>query len=163
MKTYKWLWFVVPALVMAGLVVVGSLVESSNAGVPEVVQPSGDAAYFSTETLTDTQGAVEVAVSQINLNAPGETLDFYISMNTHSVNLDMDLTQNAFLITDPGLTISPIRWDAPAGGHHISGTLSFSTTLGDKAVLEDTTQITLSIRNVDVPERIFTWILQPPA
>jgi hypothetical protein len=162
MKMVKWVWFVVPVLVIGALIVVGSLFKSSNARVPEVVQPSGDAAYFSRETLTDTQEAVEVAVSQINLNGPGETLDFSISMSTHSVNLDMDLVKNAFLTTDSGLTILPIQWDAPAGGHHISGTLSFAPVLGDTVVLEGTTRLTLTIRNVDAPERVFTWELQAP-
>jgi hypothetical protein len=161
MKTVTWLWVAVPALVVAGLIIAGSLVESSNAGVPEGIQPLGDTDSFSTETLTDTQGAVEVAVSQINLNAPGETLDFYIAMNTHSVNLDTDLVKNTFLTTDSGLSISPVRWDAPSGGHHISGTLSFAPTLGNKVVLEGATKFTLTIRNVDVRERVFTWELQP--
>src|SRR5262245_28854448 len=41
-------------------------------------------------TRTDEQGAVTVEVKPLNLNSPGQTIDFEVSMNTHSVNLGMD-------------------------------------------------------------------------
>lgn len=82
-------------------------------------------------------------------------------MNTHSVDLGVNLAKNAVLTTDTGLTVSPVRWDAPSGGHHISGTLSFAPVVGDKVVLEGAARLTLTLRNVDVPERVFTWDLQP--
>lgn len=157
----KVLWIAVPIVVLVALVGARSLRASSKKSTPEVVQPVAGKAYFPTATLTDEQGAVSVAVTQLNLNGPGDTLDFMVSMNTHSVNLDMDLARNAFLVTDTGLTVSPIRWDAPSGGHHVSGTLSFSSVLGDKAVLDGVTRLTLTIRNVSVPERVFTWEVQP--
>jgi hypothetical protein len=157
----KVLWIGVPVAVIAALVGVRALLASSQKSALEVVQPVAGKAYFPTATVTDSQGAVSVAVTQLNLNGPGDTLDFTVSMNTHSVNLDMDLVKNAFLVTDTGLTVSPIRWDAPPGGHHVSGTLSFSSVLGDKAVLDGATRLTLTIRNVGVPERVFTWEVQP--
>jgi hypothetical protein len=69
--------------------------------------------------------------------------------------------QNAFLTTDTGLTVSAVAWDAPSGGHHVSGVLSFPASLGDQGVLEGAEQVTLTIRNVDVPERVFMWEIQP--
>jgi hypothetical protein len=157
----KMLWFAVPVVVIVALIGAGSLLASSQKDTPEVVEPITGQAYFPTETLTDEQGAVSVAVTQLNLNGPGETLDFTVAMNTHSVNLGMDLARNAFLVTDTGLTISSVRWDAPAGGHHISGTLSFPSVSGDKVVLEGAARVTLTVRNVAVQERVFTWELQP--
>jgi hypothetical protein len=157
----KMLWVVVPVLVVAVLLGARSLLASPEKNVPEVVQPAVGQPYFSTETLTDDQGAVEVAVTQINLNDPSETLDFEVALNTHSVDLGMDLAQNAFLTTDTGLTVSAVKWDAPSGGHHVSGVLNFPVSLGDQGVLEGVEQVTLTIRNVDVPERVFTWKIQP--
>lgn len=157
----KLLWIAVPVVIIVALVGAGSLLASSQKNAPEVVEPVADEAYFPTGTLTDEQGAVSVEVTQLNLNGPGDTLDFSVAMNTHSVDLGVNLAQNAVLTTDTGLTVSPVRWDAPSGGHHISGTLSFAPVAGDKVVLEGAARLTLAIRNVDVPERVFTWDLQP--
>lgn len=157
----KLLWIAVPVVVIVALVGAGSLLASSQKNAPEVVEPVAGEAYFPTVTLTDEQGAVVVEVTQLNLNGPGDTLDFAVAMNTHSVNLDTDLAKHAFLTTDTGLTVSPVRWDAPSGGHHIAGTLSFPPVVGDKVVLEGAARLTLTIRNVDVAERVFTWDLQP--
>jgi len=157
----KVLWIAVPVLVVVIAAGVRSLLASPEKAAQDVIQPTPGQPYFSTEALTDDQGAVVVAVTQLNLNGPGETLDFEVSLNTHSVDLGMDLAQNAFLTTDTELTVSAVKWDAPSGGHHVSGVLSFPVSLDDQGVLEGAGQVTLTIRNVDVPERIFTWKVQP--
>lgn len=157
----KVLWAVVPVIVIAGFIGVRSLLASPEKTAPDVIPPANGQPYFPTETLTDEQGAVVVVVTQLDLNDPNETLDFEIALDTHSVDLSMDLAQNALLTTDTGLTVSATKWDAPSGGHHVSGTLSFPASLGDQAVLEGAEQVTLTIRDVDVPERVFTWEIQP--
>lgn len=105
----------------------------------------------------DSQGAVEIVVTPLNLNAPWQSLDFSVAMNTHSVDLSMDLTTLAVLTTDTGLTLNPISWDAPLGGHHVAGTLSFPSTVDDVPVLEGVGVLTLTIYNIDAPERVFVW------
>jgi len=62
--------------------------------------PSNDSA-----TRTDQQGAVVMEVIPLNLGAPADTLDFDITMNTHSVDLSMDLATLATLTTDTGVTV----------------------------------------------------------
>jgi hypothetical protein len=54
-------------------------------------------------TRTDTQGAVEFVVTPPDLDVPGETLDFDVSMNTHLVDLGWDLASQSTLSTDTGL------------------------------------------------------------
>jgi hypothetical protein len=107
----------------------------------------------------DAQGAVEFVVTPLNLGAPGATLDFDVSMNTHSVDLGWDLAAQSALTTDTGLDVAGQIW--PIGsGHHYAGTLSFPVTTADGAALLDgATTLTLVIRGTDVPERIFTWNL----
>ncbi len=87
--------------------------------------------------------------------------EFSVAMNTHSVDLDaVDLSQVAVLRTDQGAEVRPTGWDAPKGGHHRSGTLTFpATTPGGGVVLGDGTHsFELLIRNVaGVPERSFRW------
>ncbi len=84
-------------------------------------------------------------------------------MDTHVVNLDgYDLKQLAVLRTDQGQEIQPVSWNAPTGGHHRSGTLTFPATLADGTPLigSNTRNIELVIRNVGgVPERTLKWTL----
>jgi hypothetical protein len=108
---------------------------------------------------TDTQGAVEFVVTPINLSAPGATLDFDVSMDTHSEELAWDLAAQSELTTNTGVTVRGQSW--PVGnGHHYEGTLSFPATTADgQAVLDGAATLTLVIRDTDVAERVFTWEL----
>ena len=108
-------------------------------------------------TQQDQQGAVTVDVTPVNLNDLGDTLNFEVALDTHSIDLGMDLASLATLITDNGLSIQGNFWDAPLGGHHVSGVLSFSLVETDITTLEAASQLTLFIRNLDAPERIFNW------
>jgi len=121
---------------------------------PEPVTVSTGAS-LPTETVSDSQGAVIVEITPKNFTA--ETLDFNVSLNTHSVDLSMDLSTLATLTTDTGVTVPASLWDAPRGGHHVEGTLQFPASVAGKSVLEGAKQITIKIVNLDVPERVFTW------
>ena len=105
----------------------------------------------------DEQGAVEIAITPLNLNDPGQTLDFQVAMNTHSVDLSMDLATLATLETDTGHVVEAALWDAPRGGHHVQGTLSFPANLDGKLLMDGGTRLTLTIRDIDAPERVFVW------
>lgn len=107
----------------------------------------------------DNQGAVTVEVIPLNLDTPGDTLDFEVAMNTHSVDLSMDLAALATLEADTGLSVVPATWDGPRGGHHVSGTLSFPASVDGEPLLEGARKLTLTIRDVDAPERVFVWEL----
>jgi hypothetical protein len=111
-------------------------------------------------TRLDSQGAVTVEVKPENLSNLGDTLAFEISMSTHSVDLSMDLATLATLTTNDGSTVHATLWDAPRGGHHVSGTLSFPTSVDGKPILDGATKLTLMIEDVDAPERVFSWDLQ---
>ncbi len=110
---------------------------------------------------TDGQGAVEVEVTPSNLTNPGETLDFEVGLNTHSVNLNMDLATLATLKTDTGLSVNASSWSGESGGHHVFGSLTFPANLNGKSFLDGAKVLTLVIKNVDAPERTFTWNLKP--
>jgi hypothetical protein len=120
--------------------------------VPTVTPPSEQ-----DWTRIDQQGAVVVDVTPLDLAQPGQTLNFQVSMDTHSVDLSMDLLPLATLTTETGLEIQAVSWDGPGGGHHVSGTLSFPSTVDGKPLLEEASLLTLTIRSVDAEARIFTW------
>lgn len=112
------------------------------------------------EALVDEQGAVSVAVTPLNLEeVDAETLAFEVVMDTHSVDLSMDLASLTTLKLDNGNEVTATLWDAQPGGHHVSGVLLFPAFVGSSALLEGASQLSLTIREVDAPERVFTWQL----
>lgn len=117
----------------------------------------GDTANW--ETAKDDQGAVTLAITPVDLDEEAAVLAFEVTMDTHSVDLSMDLAALATLTTDNGHTLSATLWDAVPGGHHVSGLLTFPAVVEDTAVLSGATQLTLTITDVDAPSRTFTWTL----
>jgi len=108
-------------------------------------------------------GAVTVEITPLNLaDAKAATLDFQVVMNTHSVDLGIDLAKLAVLRAGDD-EIAAQAWQALAGGgHHVQGTLRFPrVTATGKPILDGAADITVVIRNLaDVPEREFTWDLE---
>ncbi|MBZ0294889.1 MAG: hypothetical protein K8L99_20170 [Anaerolineae bacterium] len=112
---------------------------------------------FYNNTLYDEQGPVSIAVTP--LTTSDETLEFDIAMNTHSVELSMDLATLSILSNDRGQTVTPLTWDAPQSGHHVTGKLIFPVSVDGGLFLDGAKQVTLIIREVSVPERVFEWFL----
>jgi hypothetical protein len=104
---------------------------------------------------SDQQGAVTVEVTPLNLGDPSGDLEFEVALNTHSIDLGMDLAALATLTTDTGLAVQATLWDAPRGGHHVSGKLVFPAMN-----LEGASKITLTIVDLDAPSRVFEWQLK---
>ena len=122
---------------------------------------SGNAASASADlTRSDQQGAVTVEVTPLNLNNPSGQLEFNVVLETHSVDLIMDLATLGTLTTDTGMTVQATVWDAPRGGHHVEGKLIFPAAQNGKSILEGASKLTLTITNLDVPSRVFEWELK---
>jgi len=111
-------------------------------------------------TLTDMQGAITVDVTPLNSSSARNSLNFSVSLNTHSIDLSMDLASLAALSTDNGRTVQAILWEAPRGGHHVAGTLTFPALMNGQPLLDGATTLTLTIQDLDASERVFTWDLQ---
>ncbi|MEP7357024.1 MAG: hypothetical protein ABI847_07280 [Anaerolineales bacterium] len=153
---------------LAALVALAVLAACSATQTPVTSQPAADAStpkptenFPQPEGLTreDSQGAVTVKVTPLNLDARAATLDFAVVLDTHSVDLSMDLTQLAVLRTDTGAQVNATVW--PVGsGHHYEATLSFpAQTAEGQSLLEGASTLTLVIADVDAPDRVFEWKL----
>ena len=127
---------------------------NNNASAAGVVSPAG---WVEQQPQIDQQGAVAIEITPVKLNNPGSGLDFDVRMNTHSVDLSMNLAELATLSTDTGKTVQATKWDAPASGHHVSGRLSFPSSVDGAPLLDGVKKLTLTLKNVDVPERVFVW------
>ncbi len=108
----------------------------------------------------DRQGSVEVAVIPAGFDMDSDgMLSFEISMNTHSVDLSIDLAKLSTLATDHGVILSASSWSG-GNGHHVGGILSFPVRAADGSpIVSGAQKLTLTIRDVDVPERLFVWEL----
>lgn len=105
------------------------------------------------ETKTDDQNGVTIDVTPIDISAQSKEWKLDVTMNTHSVELNQDLTKSAVLIDDRGNEYKPIKWDGSAGGHHREGTLTFSPIVPPPKSIE------LKITGIADAVRFFAWQL----
>ncbi|MBI2546404.1 hypothetical protein HYV81_04445 [Candidatus Woesearchaeota archaeon] len=78
------------------------------------------AAYKFPAAQTSSQNNVDFTVT------PVSSSEFKVSINTHSVELDFDVTKIALLYDDLEDAYQPVSWEgSPPGGHHREGILSF--------------------------------------
>jgi hypothetical protein len=96
---------------------------------------------------------------ELSWDGPESGLVFKVAMDTHSGDLDgFDLKKLAVLRTDAGIEVAPNGWDAPQGGHHREGNLSFPATVDGRPLLGETARgFTIIVRDVASPERRFQW------
>lgn len=159
-----------PLLMICALILVACGSPASRTGSPAATQPalaSTDAALTpaatgqsASLTRSDSQGAVTVEVTPLNLSDPSDQLAFDVGLNTHSVDLSMDLATLATLTTDTGVRVKATQWEATPGGHHVSGKLIFPATKDGQSVLDGAGKLTLTIVNVDAASRVFEWQLK---
>ena len=97
-------------------------------------------------------GAVTVVASWLGDLTPTAR----VVLDTHSVDLDgFDLAQLARLRLDGGMWIAPTKWDAPSGGHHRAGMLTFGSL--DPQLFASARLIELEVRDVAVPSHLLRW------
>jgi hypothetical protein len=125
---------------------------SCAAPVTSLAEPSPSAASAQpVEQQQHEAGAVTVAASWIS-----GTSSARVAMDTHSVDLDsFDLKELARVRFDGGAWVSPTAWDAPKGGHHRSGTLTFGSL--EPQALAGVRVIELEVREVGVPSHLLRW------
>lgn len=155
--------FIIPLLLILTFILaacapsqVTSLQTDTQPATVSTESPQADAGEL---TRSDRQGSVTVEVTPLNLDAPADTLEFNVVLDTHSVDLSMDLATLATLTTDTGITLQATVWDAPRGGHHVEGKLVFPAMKDGKSILEGAIKLMLTITNVDAPTRVFEWQL----
>lgn len=143
--------FLVPLLLVTALILAACSAETP------ATEPAPAESGSNSQTRSDGQGAVTVNVTPLNLDNASEQLEFDVALETHSVDLSMDLATLATLTTDTGITVQALKWDAPRGGHHVEGKLIFPATKDGKAILDNASEVTVMITDVDALSRVFQW------
>lgn len=127
------------------------------AGLALVMLSTQAAPVIGADALTrlNNERAVKVQVTPLN-PAGGETLDFRVVLDTHSVALDYDLAKISVLRDDRGNAHRPSSWQGPAGGHHVDGVLRF--TQRREIMSSRPEYLELRIDGLaGVPQRLFRW------
>src|SRR3989338_8375309 len=152
---------ILPALALLATLTVGFFVfyqnrpaEKKTPATPETVQRAGNSQKW--ETKTDDQADITVVVTPLDLAPESSEWKFDIGINTHSVELDQDMTKIVVLTDDQGKEYKPVAWDGAApGGHHREGVLTF------KAISPMSRSVELTIKNIGgIPERSLQWDLK---
>lgn len=147
------------------LVVMGMVLVACDSASPAELAPTVNASAAEATAATpgsdlartDSQGSVEFVITPLNFATPGETLDFNVVMDTHSVDLSWDLAAQSMLTTNTDLEVKGLSWLA-GSGHHYENTLAFPTKTADgKLLLADATKLTLTFRDAAAPIRVFEW------
>ncbi len=116
--------------------------------------PTSSPNKSNTNTINEVQekekGSVVVEATVLSLSAK-DNASFTVSLTTHSGDLDYDLLAISKLTDNKGNVYSPISWTGEKGGHHISGTLTFSK------LLQEALSVTLTISKIDNQDRVFEW------
>ena len=136
--------------VLAVLVVGGALTINSRAAArtsPEGVNPL---------TQIKNENAVTVEVTPLNITGSGSTLDFRVALNTHSGDLNYDVTKVVVLRDSRNNEYAPTGWDGSSGGHHVEDILKFD---GRADILKPgVTSLSLELKGIaQVPSRQFQW------
>jgi len=165
--------FVIPTLLVLTFILTACAPSQSGANLftPEVApasnnnpmptnKPASSATGNGELARTDEQGAVVFQITPLNLDTAIDTLEFDVAMNTHSIDLGMDLASLSTLSTDTGVAIPAAKWDATPGGHHVDGKLIFPLMTNGKSILDSASKLTLTIVNVDAASRVFEWELK---
>lgn len=136
--------------------------QSQSEAEPEAAGGSARALIIPYETRKDRQGSVEVSITPLGeQSARSGRLLFQVAMNTHSVDLSMDLTELATFETDTGLSMTPVSWSG-GSGHHVTGVLEFELPSGVEAVhLAQAEVWRVTLRNLDAALRVFEWSRKP--
>jgi len=99
----------------------------------------------------DEQSSVTVIVTPIDILSQSKEWKFDVGMNTHSVELDQDMTKITVLVDDQGKEYKPTAWEGPVGGHHREGVLKFNQITPIPKSIE------LKISGIGDVVRSFTW------
>mgnify|MGYP001583866497 CR=1 FL=1 len=145
-------------LIIVGIILVVAVIRFSVNKKKEV--PQGEVVQKQVQTTLSPQmnseGSVEVEVTPIEISDTSDPWRFKIVLNTHSVELDQDLTKVTLLVDNKRNQYKPLSWDGAApGGHHREGVLTF------RSISPRPPSIELVVKDVgEIKERKFTWDLK---
>ena len=124
------------------------------ASLPAQENPPVSSTQQKWEPKVDDKANVTVTVTPTLLSEESGEWKFDIVMDTHSVELDQDMTKVAMLIDEQGKEYKALKWDGPTGGHHREGVLTFNK------ITPASKSVKLKISDIGGVVRTFNWQLK---
>lgn len=150
----KLLIFPIIVIGLAGWLVMNDSSQTSVDQVPEVEEvveaSQTNEEVKSIEVQSQSFGAVDVEVTPKQVKE-GDPIIFYLSINTHSVDLDYDFVSISSLEDEQGNVYQAQEWTGGQGGHHLRGELVFDN------LKSDSKQLMLTINGIDGETNEFEW------
>lgn len=140
------------AIILVGIAVLVFMRGENRARIEPAQSPQLPATSVrALETQTNDEGPVTVTITP----RISSEIAFEIILDTHSGELNADLTQVATLTDENGKTYKPARWEGdPPGGHHRTGILSFDPIAPIPKTLR------LVVQQIGgIAEREFLWLI----
>jgi hypothetical protein len=120
----------------------------SNEAQTDVNNSTSPAPAIAVTLQKATAGAVNIGAVPLAGEEPLD-IDFAITLDTHSVELNYDLAELATL-TIGEASFSAISWTPNApDGHHVAGVLRFTIDPPARAELAEANEVTLELRDID--------------
>ena len=107
----------------------------------------------------DSQGALRVDIRPLNLDRPGETLEFEVTITAETIDPGLDLAVRSVLSTDTGRSAPALKWEPAQTGVPLSGLLSFPAAPEGVPLLASAKSLTVTIRDFGAARRQFVWDL----
>src|SRR3989344_2672039 len=98
----------------------------------------------------DERGEVVIEAMPKRLTTGSDSV-FEIELSTHSVDLNFNLEEIAYLTDDRGNIYNPLSWSGGKGGHHLAGDLTFPD------LHESARKVILTISGIEGKDRVFEW------
>lgn len=115
-------------ILMLSIGIAGCAGGSAAAGGKATSSPQSSSSASTANGLIQTSSGGGVDIEAEWRGQTGGSLVFDVAMDTHSGSLDYNLKDLSVLRDSNGKEYSPGVWDAPSGGHHVKGILTFPVT-----------------------------------
>ena len=140
-----------PIFFLIGLIItafVGLQVTSEREANIQVQEKSDNDTPY--QPRVDERGEVVIEAMPKRLTTGSDSV-FEIELSTHSVDLNFNLEEIAYLTDDRGDIYNPLSWSGGKGCHHLSGALIFPK------VNKSAKKVILTISGIEGEDRVFEW------
>lgn len=163
MKKYLLILGALLAVILFGIIVLtvadgssenkAGLMESlpGNSGVVLDDVGGGEELTYGYSPKSDSQASVVVEVTPTDLSLRSDENVFYITFETHSVELDFEFNEIIVLTDNLGNKYSALEWTGNSGWHHVKGDIIFPK------LEAGVSRVTLEITGVGGVMRSYDW------
>lgn len=132
------------------LIILGWIFLSNSKDKSTISQTTVEGISSNSKVYDAKQGSAGAVLVEVT---PLSSTKYQISLNTHSVDLDLDFTKIIKLKDDLGNMYEALYWSGSSGGHHLSGEVTFPK------ITDQARGVTIIISDIEGEVLNFEWML----